>query len=157
MVPIYLTQGKIAYVDADDYAKVMFMTFTLFKTKNTNYAKAGTGEYLHRIVMGLVENDGLKVDHVDGNGLNCVRSNMRICTNQQNNQNRRSEYTYKGIYWIPVKEGIKWCARIKHNTITIHLGTYDTEIEAAQAYDKKALELFGVFANLNFKVKNGEA
>ena len=92
------------------------------------------------------------VDHKDRNSLNNHLSNLRWCTRKENNQNRsknkNTSSVYKGVFFN--KNNNKWCARIQHNGQKIHLGFYVDESEAAHAYDRKAKELFGVFAKLNF-------
>jgi HNH endonuclease/AP2 domain len=104
---------------------------------------------MHRQIMNPP--DGMDIDHWDNDGLCNCRKNLRICTRSQNNQNARkrvdSTHDYKGIYktW-----NNKFAARLWHNGLKIHIGTYDTPEAAARAYDKKAKELFGEFANLNF-------
>jgi hypothetical protein len=89
------------------------------------------------------------VDHIDGNPLNNQRNNLRICTHHQNCLNNRGcgKNRYKGVYKI--KNTIY--SRIQYNGIDRYLGSFKTEEEAAMAYDKEALVLFGEFANLNFK------
>ena len=92
------------------------------------------------------------VDHKDRNSLNNHLSNLRFCTRKENQQNRSKNKNgtsmYKGVsFHKPLN---KWVARIKHNDHQIHLGYFTDEAEAARAYDRKASELFGVFAKLNF-------
>jgi len=105
---------------------------------------------MHREIMQPLP--GLVVDHIDGNGFNIRRGNMRNCTNQQNMQNLRKSpragSRYKGVYYD--KRRRTFSAKICHNGRSHHLGTFATEVEAAKAYDRKALELFGEFARLNF-------
>ncbi|MHC4574071.1 MAG: HNH endonuclease [Planctomycetota bacterium] len=94
---------------------------------------------------------GVVVDHIDGNGLNNRKSNLRLCTVRQNLWNRRpagGTSLYKGVCWRAEKK--KWAARITCRDRRHHLGYFDTEMEAADAYDKKAAALFGEFAYLNF-------
>ena len=92
------------------------------------------------------------VDHKNRNSLNNHISNLRWCTIKENNQNRskRKNTTsmYKGVYFE--KKNNKWIARIYQNGHKIHIGCYVDESEAGRAYDRKAKELFGVFAKLNF-------
>ena len=96
---------------------------------------------------------GLVVDHIDGNGLNNRKSNLRVCTQAQNSLNsrprRNSSSRYKGVSFY--KRDKIWQAQIFYNFRTINIGRFDDEIEAALAYDRKAAELFGEFAYLNFK------
>lgn len=113
---------------------------------------------IHRIILERMLNralaDGEEVDHVDGNGLNNCRSNLRLVSRSKNMQNQqKSKRTltskYKGVYLR--SDGKKWCAQIKINGKTVYLGNFDTEIMAAATYDNEAKKLFGKFAHLNFR------
>jgi len=150
---IPLTKGKFAIVDADDYDWLNRHKWCISKKRYSFYACRQTHAekiFMHRVITNAPK--GMLVDHIDGNGLNNRRSNLRICTIAQNNRNsrpwRRSYSKYKGVSWCQAAG--KWRARIRPNHKQIHLGCFDTQIEAARAYDKKAKELFGEFAYLNF-------
>ncbi len=107
---------------------------------------------LHRFILNCPTN--YCVDHIDGNGLNNQRDNLRICTYGQNSRNSfkynfgLTSSKYKGVTWD--KQKLKWRAQISFEGKHTTLGRYKIEIEAAKAYDKKAKELFGEFARLNF-------
>lgn len=104
---------------------------------------------MHRVIMG--EPRGLVVDHIDGNSLNNRRSNLRVCTVSQNHQNQRFRgglSRYKGVCFL--KKINKWRANIGFDGRRMHIGCFDNEVDAAKAYDRKAGELFGEFAYLNF-------
>jgi hypothetical protein len=153
---IPLTQGKFAIVDADDYDWLNRYKWCVAKKRHIFYAARRTnGEKIsmHRVIMGATK--GLLIDHKDGDGLNNRKSNLRLCTIAQNNRNSRpwqnSTSKYKGVSWS--KSCRKWQARIRPNRRTIYLGLFDNEIEAAVAYDRKAEELFGEFAYLNFPLR----
>ena len=92
------------------------------------------------------------VDHKDRNSLNNHLSNLRWCTRKENDQNRskrkNTTSVYKGVCFD--KKANKWRVLIKHNDQRKNLGYYVDESEAGRAYDRKASELFGVFAKLNF-------
>lgn len=101
--------------------------------------------HFHRELIAPVEK-GFFVDHINGNTLDNRLINLRICTNQENAmnaRNRKGGASLKGVY--AVGSG-RFGARIKHNGKSIHIGVYDTDTEAHEAYVKKAKELFGVFA-----------
>ena len=106
---------------------------------------------MHREILGITD-PKINVDHLDGDGLNNQRSNLRVCTDSQNGANRGKQKNnksgYKGVHWN--KKTKKWAAQIQYHKKVLNLGYYSDIIEAAKAYDKKALELFGEFARLNF-------
>ena len=121
-------------------------------THNTLYARTNTGKYhtLHRLVLKAPK--GSMIDHINGNGLDNRRENLRFCTKQQNQanqkQNKGNSSGYKGV--AEASNCSKWRAYIRHNYKQIHLGNHNTPEEAARAYDAKAKELYGEFARLNF-------
>lgn len=115
-----------------------------------------TQRSLHRAIAERVHGDisDFEVDHKDHNPLNNTRENLRLVSSSQNKWNMRkpSHNTsgYKGV----LRSRGKWVARIKKGGKTRHIGTYEDLIEAAKAYDKAALELFGEFACVNFPETN---
>jgi len=102
---------------------------------------------MHQLLMAPPP--GMVVDHIDGNGLNNRRANLRICTPQQNRRNTRPRHKTSAFLGVS-RRGDKYAARIKHHGREFHLGLFKDEIEAAKARDRKAKELFGQFAWLNF-------
>lgn len=105
---------------------------------------------LHRVIMNAPA--GMEVDHIDGDGLNCRRYNLRICTRSQNRMNQRVRITpklsiYKGVTFDKSRD--KWCARIKYFGVTRNLGRFEHETDAAIAYNVAASKTFGEFARLN--------
>ena len=127
--------------------------WTGLASKHITYAKASIGGkqvLLHRLVaerMGL-SLEGV-IDHINGDALDCRRENLQACTHQQNIMKQRHQATaispYKGV--VPFRN--KWRSRITLNGKTLHLGLFLTAADAAHAYNEKAKELFGKFANLN--------
>jgi len=93
-------------------------------------------------------------DHKDRDSFNNLESNLRKCTYQQNSFNRKKHKNcsskYKGVYWD--KKAHNWRSQITIDYKTLYIGSFDCEIQAALAYDKKARELFGEFANCNFYI-----
>lgn len=92
------------------------------------------------------------IDHIDNDSLNNRIENLREITLSQNQGNRKpnknsSSSKYKGVSWF--KPANKWRSRITKNSKQIHLGYFVNETEAAKAYNNKAMELFGEYANLN--------
>lgn len=106
---------------------------------------------MHRFILDAPH--GMEVDHKNGDGLDCRRENMRLATRKQNafNRKRPSVNTsgFKGV--TLVKPTGKWLAQIEVGGKNMHLGTYESKIEAARAYDKAAIKYHGEFARLNFE------
>jgi AP2 domain len=91
------------------------------------------------------------VDHINYSGLNNLERNLRVCTAVENQRNRRAvggSSQYKGVSYD--KEHKKWEAGIGVKGRRIHIGLFEGEIGAARAYDRRARQLFGTFAYLNF-------
>ena len=106
---------------------------------------------MHRQIMNAPK--GTPIDHKDHNGLNNTRENLRLATISENARNcektkRPTSSKYKGVCWN--KKSKKWQAHIHYNGISIHLGLFDSEEDAAKAYDEAAKIYHGEFAVLNF-------
>jgi len=90
-----------------------------------------------------------EVDHIDGNGLNNKKSNLRLCTNNQNLYNRakckNNTSGFKGVKWK--KDSKKWVAAINVNNKRIYLGQYTSKIKAHEAYVAACKKYHGEFAN----------
>ena len=153
---IPLTQGKSTVIDDDDWFLVKDYKWYVMKNHDTFYAASHTRKpngiwtttYMHRLLMG---NPNSQVDHRNGNGLYNRRSNLRLCTNQENSYNRhtvRGSSIYKGVCWH--KRDKKWESHISVNRKRKFLGYFNNEVEAAKAYDTAATELYGEFARTNF-------
>lgn len=160
MKRISLTQGKEALVDNADHNWLSQYRWCAHKSRHTFYAERGIrihGKlhilhvHMHRLILGLVPSDGKESDHIDGNGLNNQRSNLRMCSDLENAQNRRAlkgcSSEYKGVCWH--KGNRKWYARIKLSRGSKSLGLFDSEIEAALSYNRAAKNYFGEYARLN--------
>jgi len=154
---ISLTQGRVAVLDDCDYEYLSRWKWYAMKNKNAFYAVrnvlATTGRTLvlmHREI--LKPPDGVPCDHIDGDGLNNQRANLRICTNTQNAYNQRplAGYTscFKGVHRTGDRR--KWQALIRNAGKRIYLGRFANERDAARAYDRATHALHGEFARLNF-------
>lgn len=123
------------------------MKIKIYKNKSTFYAHDGV-DYVHRRVVGAKK--GEIVDHINGNGLDNRLSNLRIVTHGQNRQRSNCEpQGMSGYFGVSLhKRG--WKAAIWFEGKYISLGKFTNPQEAAIAYDKKALELFGKHAKTNF-------
>lgn len=103
--------------------------------------------YLHRQIMNPP--DGLTVDHVDRNPLNNRRSNLRVCSQGLNNVNRLKRLGCSSIHKGVFRRRKGWAAEIRTGGVRHYLGQFASEIKAAQAYNRKAIELYGEYAVLN--------
>lgn len=111
------------------------------------YAKSKS--YMHRIIINAKSDE--KVDHINRNKLDNRRENLRISTSAQNNHNRtKSPNATSKYYGVCLRKSIKkWETYVTHNKKKHSCGYFDDEIQAAKAYNKKAIELYGEYANLN--------
>jgi hypothetical protein len=155
-VEVPLTMGMVTIIDAVDAEVILRHGWqaTPDRRRRTYHARrAVTGDdgnrhyiYMHRQIMG--EPEGLLVDHIDRDGLNNRRYNLRTCDSEGNarNRSRRSDNTsgFTGVYRN--KDCVGWIASINNK----YLGLYPTAEEAARAYDTAAVRTFGEFASLNF-------
>lgn len=157
MKKIPLTQGKFALVDDADYERVSQFKWQVQETRRGNFyvirsvGKRGKRKTvrLHSFLLPGVK----PIDHIDGNGLNNCRKNLRPATNTQNLQAFRQKALgksslFRGVY----KESrcARWRADIKAGGVHYYLGMFKSEIEAADAYDVAARKYFGEFAAPNF-------
>jgi hypothetical protein len=151
---IPLTQGLCATVDEGDADALLAHKWHAHKAYRTFYAhRSASGSprtiLMHRQIIGAPE--GTVVDHIDGDGLNNRRSNLRLCDGSANQQNRVYLTTntsgYRGVTFHRVTG--KWQAQIKCRGENHYLGLYETPRLAAHAYDSKARELYGSCARLN--------
>ena len=105
--------------------------------------------FLHRIIMHTPT--GLVTDHIDGNTLNCQKSNMRICTQDENNKNIKMPKTntsgYKGVSWH--KGHKKWRADIHVKGHQISLGIYDSPEDAYKVYCEAKKKYHGPYGRIN--------
>jgi hypothetical protein len=156
---IKLTQGKYAMVSPEDFEEINSHKWRVINNHNdTFYAirrRYDNGRRKHVIMHREIMHpqDGFVVDHEDGNGLNNTRDNLRIVTAAQNSYNRRKyikkcSSKYKGV--SRRRRDNRWIAIIMYRGISINLGFFDDEIDAAKAYDDAAKELYGQYAKLNF-------
>lgn len=158
--------GEFAVVDDEDYHLVADYKWTLMhiRANGKKYAQANAGKVngkrkvllMHRVVMG-VDDPKVFVDHRDFNGLNNRRTNLREATRKQNDQNKkRYSNNTSGYIGVSAKNG-KHVASIRHERKTIYIGYFDCPMVAAKARDRKAFELRGEFANLNFPLDSAVA
>jgi len=146
---IPLTQGKFAIVDAADYEWLSKYNWLAMTSDNTTYAfrkENGKHILMHREIMK--PRKGQVVDHINHNGADNRRSNMRNCSTRQNTFNARARSgtsQYRGVS----RHGSKWTADIGYLWVRVHIGLFVEEIEAARARDRMAIMLHGQYAYLN--------
>jgi hypothetical protein len=150
---IKLTRGKYTIVDDEDYDFLMHFKWCAYIGYNTYYAFNRSAGMMHRLILDI-GNSAIRVDHIDGDGLNNQKSNLRSATRSQNSYNREKQYNnttgYKGLWYDKRGNGLYYVT-IGFNGKKYYIGCFKTAIEAAMAYDEAAKELHGDFSNLNFK------
>lgn len=152
---IALTQGKFAMVDDSDFEFLSQWTWHAFKGHGGKYyacrnSKPIEGKrhhiFMHRVLCGTPP--GADTDHKNGDGLDNRKSNLRIASRSQNmwnrNPNKGGTSRFKGVFWHKVH--CKWMASIQVNKKRHHLGLFETEQEAATAYNNRAAKEFGEFS-----------
>ncbi len=151
MKTIALTQGLETLVDDEDYERLSAFAWYAWRHKKhrTWYAVRNshgpTTESLHRAALQAPR--AMHVDHIDGNGLNNQRSNLRLCTRSQNAHNAalRPDNTsgHKGVYFIKRRQ--KWAARVMFQGKDHWLGAYNSREEAAEVVREERVRLHGAF------------
>ena len=153
---VVLTQGEYAIVDPADFYKLSQYKWRVKKEVNTAYAlraeyKARTTIMMHRQIMNAKKD--IFVDHINHNGLDNRKANLRFATCRQNAWNsrkigNRGNSQYKGVRWNKISK--KWQSTIcDNNSRKIHLGFFDDEKAAARVYNEAAQKRRGEFALLN--------
>ncbi len=162
MREIQLNRGYIALVDDEDYEKVNQYKWHVDEAVNSTgilYARSAIYKpkkqmiRMHRIVLNLNKEDKVLVDHIDTNGLNNQKLNLRIVSRSQNGANQKKRLgkkktsIHKGVSWIKCRN--KWMAQINVNQRLKFLGRFDSEEEAHEAYKSAAPQYFGEYARFD--------
>jgi len=160
---VELSSGYVTAVDSADYERVSAHkwcakpgptrsdgTAVIYAIRSVDRQGGGkTTQGLHRFIMGTPE--GMETDHINGNGLDNRKCNLRICTTAENQRNQRAQTgrssIYKGVTWN--KRGSVWAAQMNSRGGTLHLGSFKVETDAARAYNIAAIARYGEFAKVN--------
>jgi hypothetical protein len=152
---IILFCGAVVQIDAEDEYLVSGFRWWLNSGRHTKYARAfmsgwrGPMVYMHSLVAGTPK--GMVTDHINGDGLDNRRRNLRVCHqagNVMNSSKKRAHKNYKGVY--PDRRNGTFWAQIIIKRKSFGSYGYATEEEAAAAYDELAIIHHGEFAKLNF-------
>lgn len=150
-----LENNIFALVDVEDFDRIIYQSWYLFDSHRVSYVRGRDGILLHRFVLDVSQD--VEVDHVNHNGLDNRKSNLRVCTSRQNSMNCRGKRKwvgraskYKGVCLHSC--GL-WQAEIRIYGKKQYIGLFTSEVHAARAYDYMATEFFGSFACLNFPVE----
>lgn len=142
----YTPKGDKFYFDLEDYDKIKYFCWN--KSQRYVQAKLGDGNMilLHKLITNTDENT--MVDHKDRNSLNCRKSNLRICSYQENNRNASRRKDNKsgvtGVCWS--KKYGAWIAYIHNNKKQTLLGKFSDKTDAIKTRLKAEKEMFGDFA-----------
>ena len=145
--------GTKILVDEDDFIFLSRYKWKISHTGKKYYAVTtlSGGQRMHRIIMKAKE--GQIIDHINGNGLDNRKENLRFCTNAENIRNKgltkRNKTGFKGVYWCDTSK--KFISSITFENKQRKIGSFDCPFKAARAYDSEAIKLHGEFANINFK------
>jgi len=152
MREIQLTQGKVALVDDEDFEELNKHKWYAHMGRNTFYARTRVKEkqfLMHRLICCV--DKIIQIDHIDGNGLNNQKANLRQCNNTQNHQNMkrpsRNTSGYKGVSYNSVAK--KYEAYINTNGKKHFIGLFNNPLSAAAAYNAASLKYHGSFSKRN--------
>jgi hypothetical protein len=152
-----LVRNGFILIDESDYPKMRGYDWWISRRRTNTYVMGTTGRmgklvYLHRVILGLSKGDGVEVDHIDCDGTNNSRCNLRVVPTHTENLANRRKFTgtskYKGVHWATNEK--KWHSTLSYKDRTVYVGYFDDEDDAARAYNEMAVRMFGVdYARIN--------
>lgn len=148
-----LTKGRVVLVDDDEFERLKLHKYCLSVSgRGKCYAirrqKNGKNILMHDEIM--TPPLGMEVDHINGDGLDNQRCNLRLCDRSQNMANQKKTQSSASMFKGVARYKDSWQSRIQVRKETIYLGHFEQEVDAARAYDSAASHFFGTFASLNF-------
>jgi hypothetical protein len=150
MKKIFTRKGHVIFIDDDDHDLVSQSSWYLNHKGYPVSERNGKHIFLHRLVMKITD-PKIQVDHIKGNKLDNRKSQLRPCTNQQNQfnrgKNKNNTSGFKGVKWR--RDRSKWIAVIQVNHKRKILGSFDCPKKASRAYVDAAKKLHGEFACIN--------
>lgn len=159
-IVIIKIKNKECIIDKEDFKKIINYTWYLDKdgyaigcTRRDKNGKQKNFK-MHRIILNCLTKEDIIIDHINRNKLDNRKENLRICTQIQNSRNKEVNYNkessiYKGIYKNKNKQYNSWIVRIGYNGKQLTLGSYLSEIAAANCYNYYAKLFYKDFASLN--------
>lgn len=158
---LQISKGMSTLIDIETYDMLKqknLLKWNAQKVGNRHYvSRVINGNqkiYLHRLIMDVPR--GMVVDHIDGDSLNNIKENLRVCYARDNNRNQKlqkhkllNDYPFKGI--VKTKAGRAWTAQIGFSGLHVQLGSFERAMDAARVYDIVAVLLFGEYAKPNFE------
>jgi hypothetical protein len=158
-VRVFLAKDKSSVIDSESWELVSLFPWWAINSSGRLYAISyqRPAILMHRLLLDCP--DDLFVDHKNGDGLDNRMQNLRICTHAENMRNRKRcsncSSRFKGVHWDSHEK--KWRAKIGLDGRYVRLGRFNSETQAALAYDKAARQFHGEFARVNFPLNSEEA
>lgn len=159
MQNIKLTKNKYAIVDDEDFELLnrlkWYCSHGGYAVRDVCLKGVESRVYMHRILTNAPKD--LVVDHINGNGLDNRKENLRLATREQNTRNNQTTFKrntsgFRGVDWQEYAKSWRVCISVKSKSI--HIGMFKDRVKAARAYDAAAIKYHGEFATTNEKLGN---